>query len=398
MDELIDKYRELLARVPMTFIRGLASRINWDARAICIEGARGTGKSTLMLQHIRKELPPDESLYISLDDLYFRKHSFYELADTFYKRGGRYLYADEIHKYDNWQQELKNIYDFFPDLKLVVSGSSILALQESRADLSRRLLRYKLPELSLREFIALETGEELPVFELESLLSKGNKIIDEIRERIPSPLKHYRDYLKMGAYPFFIEGKEEFLYRVNELIKVIIDYDLPEGRDITSATRGKLKTLLYVISTIVPFTPNIAKLARQVKTSRTRLLGMLDLLEQAQLISNLRAAVHGTSLLNKPEKVYLHNTSLIYALSEGRADIGNLRETFMLTQMRNAGHTVTYPETGDFRVDNKYLFEVGGKNKGRKQLSGEKNAFIAADDIVYGTSGKTPLWLFGLMY
>lgn len=398
MEILINKYRTLLSKIPQNFVRGLDRRINWNARAICIEGARGTGKSTLMLQHIQKNLPREKTLYVSLDDLYFREHVFSDVASTFYKQGGRHLFADEVHKYPNWQQEVKNTYDFFPDLQLVVSGSSILALQESQADLSRRLLRYQLTELSFREFIALKEGMELPSYSLEAIVSDPNTIVDELLQKITSPLKLFANYLTLGAYPFFMEGEEEFLIRVNQLINVIIDYDLPETKNMETATQGKLKKLVYVLSTSVPFKPNIAKLAVQIGTSRARLLEMLHLLEKAQLVRNLRSAVYGTSLMNKPEKIFLHNTSLIMALAEGRPNKGNLRETFFLSQLVNAEHKVTYPKTGDFKVDEKYLFEIGGKNKTGKQLAGEKNAFIAADDIEYGNANKIPLWLFGFLY
>lgn len=381
----------------MGFVRGLHSQINWQARAICIEGARGTGKPTLMWQHIHT-LPPEKALYVSLDDLYFREHRLTEVADSFYKQGGRYLFADEVHKYPDWQQEVKNIYDFYPDLQMVVSGSSILALQKSQADLSRRLLRYRLTELSFREYIILKNRTELPVFSLEQVLTKPNELAGEIIDKIVSPLKWFNEYLTYGAYPFFLEGTEEYLIRVNQLVNVIIDYDMPEAWAIETATQSKLKRLLYILSTSVPFKPNIAKLAMQIGTSRGRLLEMLYLLEKGQLLYNLRATTIGTSLMNKPEKIFLHNTGLIMALAEGQPDKGNLRETFFLSQLSNAGHQVTYPEKADFRIDRHDLFEIGGKGKASKQIAGEPNAFIAADDIEYGTKQKIPLWLFGFLY
>lgn len=398
MEILLAKYRVLLDKVPQHFVRELAQRINWNNRAICIEGARGTGKSTLMLQQLQKNLPREKTLYISLDDIYFREHTLSETAEKFYQQGGRYLFADEVHKYPHWQQEIKNIYDFHPDLRLVVSGSSILALQESQADLSRRLLRYQLNELSFREFIGLKEGIQLPFYSLEELISKPNALVDEIRQKIPSPLQLFEEYLAYGSYPFFLEGKEEYLIRINQLINVIIDYDLPEAKAIETATLSKLKKLLYILSTAVPFTPNITKLAKSIGTSRTRLLEMLHLLEKAQLLYNLRSAVHGSSLMNKPEKIFLRNTSLIFALAEGKPNKGNLRETFFLNQLSNAGYTVTYPKTGDFHIDQQYVFEIGGKSKTRKQIATTENAYIAADGIEYGNTNKIPLWLFGLLY
>jgi len=398
MEALVNKFRRLISTSRTEFRRGLSYKINWSARGICIEGARGTGKSTMMLQYIQQNLPLEKTLYTSLDDLYFRQNNLVEVAERFYGFGGRHLFLDEVHKYDDWQTAVKNIYDFLPELQLVISGSSILALQQSRVDLSRRVLNYHLPELSLREYISLKHSVEVPIYSFEDLLSNHSEIAQELHQIIPSPLKSLSDYFSYGAYPFFIEGESDYFMRINQLINVIIDYDLPEAKAIEVATLAKLKKLLYVISTSVPFTPNITKLAEQVDTSRSRLLEMLHILEQAQLIYNLRSASHGTSLMNKPEKIYLHNTSLIAALAEGKPDTGNLRETFFLSQVQNSGAVITYPKAGDFMVNGKYVMEIGGKNKTGKQIQGHDQAFIVADDIEYGFGNKIPLWLFGFLY
>ncbi|MGV8094666.1 MAG: ATP-binding protein [Mangrovibacterium sp.] len=395
---LINKYRNLLNAVPTAFERSLSEKIDWNARAVCITGARGTGKSTLMLQYVKKNLSAAESLYVSLDDLYFRQHTLTETAERFYMLGGRYLFLDEVHKYPGWEQEVKNMYDFHPDLKLAVSGSSILALHRSEADLSRRMLYYLLPELSLREYIALSEGIRLPSFSIETILEDHQNLADQIKGSIPSPLRWYQDYLSYGAYPFFTEGKESYPVRLNQLINVIIDYDLPEARTVEGATLAKLKKLLYIISTSVPFMPNIARLAEQVGTSRNRLLEMLYMLEQAQLVHNLRSAAYGTSLMNKPQKIYLHNVSLIMALAEGMPNMGNLRETFLLSQLKGAGHNISFPKSGDFLIDNRITVEVGGKTKTRKQIRETKNAYLALDGIEYGSPGSIPLWLFGFLY
>lgn len=398
MEVLASKYRELLQQTKVNFVRGLAEKINWDARAICIEGARGTGKSTLMLQYIKSNLPLDQTLYLSLDDLYFKQHSLLSVAETFYQEGGRFLFLDEVHKYDDWQTEVKNLYDFKPQLKIVISGSSILALQQSNADLSRRLLHYHLPELSLREYIALKTTVSLPIYSLSELLEHHRTIVDDIKNLLPSPLKFFREYLTYGAYPFSMEGEAEYLMRIQQLINVIIDYDLPEARPMEPSTLSKLKKLLYIISTAVPFTPNISRLAEQIVTSRNRLLEMLDLLEKAQLVRNLRSSAFGISLMNKPEKIFLNNSSLIMALAEGQPNTGNLRETFFYSQLAGAGLRLSSPKKGDFLIENQYTFEIGGKNKGSKQIATEVQAYLAIDDIEYGTEGKIPLWLFGFLY
>lgn len=398
MEALINKYRRLLSVDISGYRRSLTDKISWDARAICIEGARGTGKSTLMLQRIKSALPLDLTLYTSLDDLYFRQNSLVDVAERFYSLGGRYLFLDEVHKYNDWQTAVKNIFDFLPEMNLVISGSSILELQRSRADLSRRVLHYHLPELSFREYLGLRHGIDAPIYTLEDIVGSHGSVAAELNKLLKSPLKLMREYLTFGAYPFIVEGEGDFLMRVNQLINVIIDYDLPEAKVLESVTLAKLKKLLYIISTSVPFQPNTTKLAALTDTSRSRLLDMLHILEQSQLIHNLRSSVHGISLMNKPDKIYLHNTSLIAALAEGNPDTGNLRETFFLSQARNSGATVTYPKTGDFMVNDKYLFEVGGKNKTAAQLRGNESAFVVADDIEFGFANKIPLWLFGFLY
>ncbi len=398
MDALIQKYRGLLRQSHKPFVRQLATQINWNARAICIEGARGTGKSTLMIQQIRNHLSHDQSLYLSLDDLYFRQYTLSEVAEEFIGLGGKYLFIDEVHKYKNWQIEVKNLYDFHSELMMTISGSSILALQASEADLSRRMLRYQLPELSFREFIALKENVSLASYALNDILNNHSEIVDEILSIVPFPLNAIREYHAFGAYPFFLEGSEDYPMRLNQLINVIIDYDLPESKAIETSTLAKLKLLLYIISTCVPFMPNISKLANQVGTSRIRLLEMLHLLEKAQLIHNLRSAAHGISLMNKPEKIFLHNTNLITCLANGKPDSGNIRETFFLSQLSNAGHQVLHPKSGDFIVDDQYVFEVGGKNKKSVQIKGITNSYVVADDIIHGAGNKIPLWLFGFLY
>ncbi|WP_285008360.1 ATP-binding protein [Pedobacter faecalis] len=398
MDILTQRFRLLLGSSDIKFKRGLSYKINWNARGVCIEGARGTGKSTMMLQYIKQNLPLDQTLYVSLDDLYFRQNNLVEVAERFYGLGGRHFFLDEVHKYADWQTAVKNIYDFLPEMKLVISGSSILALQHSRADLSRRMLNYHLPELSLREYLSLKHLTEMPIYGFEEILNNHADIAEELRKIIASPLKSLNDYFTYGAYPFFLEGESDYFMRINQLINVIIDYDLPEAKALEVATLAKLKKLMYVLSTAVPFTPNISKLAEQVDTSRVRLLEMLHILEQAQLIHNLRSASYGTSLMNKPEKIYLHNTSLIGALAEGKPDIGNMRETFFLSQVQNSGAVVTYPKAGDFMVNGKYLMEIGGINKKGKQIRGHEKAYIVADDLEYGFGNKIPLWLFGFLY
>lgn len=238
----------------------------------------------------------------------------------------------------------------------------------------------------------------LPIYTLEDVLECHAKLVDEVKAWLEFPLKSFQEYITLGAYPFFLEGEADYLVRINRLINLIIDYDLPEARPIESGTLVKLKTLLYIISTAVPFTPNIAQLAEKLETSRNRLLEMLDSLEKAQLVFNLRKATSGISLMNKPNKVFLHNTSLIMALAEGLPNKGNIRETFFYTQLMGAGHGITHPKARDFLIDNRYTIEIGGRSKGGKQIENIQDAYLAIDDLEYGTARKIPLWLFGFLY
>ena len=398
MESLIMKFRGLLESVDSSFNRNLYSTINWRARGIKIEGARGVGKSTLMLQHIKNNLPIQKTLYITLDDLYFRSHNLTEVAEEFYQHGGRHLFLDEVHKYANWQTEVKNLLDFKKQLQIVMSGSSILALQRSQADLSRRVISYLLPGLSFREYLGLQHGILLPVLDFKELLAEHEEIVEGLLKQISSPLAKYKHYYQFGVYPFFTEGESDYFVKINQLINVIIDYDLIEARAMEVSSLGQLKKLLYIISCAVPFTPNTNKLAEDLGIGRNRILEMLDILEKAQLIRNLRSAVQGMSLMNKPDKIYLNNTSLVHALADGKADKGNLRETLFYAHLQDAGLTVSYPKQGDFLVAEKFTFEVGGKDKTFQQIKGAKDAYVAADDIERGVGNKIPLWLFGLLY
>lgn len=398
MEDLIIRYQSLLSRVQLGFKRNLTTQINWDARAIGLKGARGTGKSTLMLQQIKSERDPAKAVYISLDDLYFKTHSLLETGEQLYRNGIRHLYLDEVHKYQDWQREIKNLYDFYPDLKLVISGSSILELQKSSVDLSRRVLFYELTALSFREFLSLKYGIEVPKYTLQELQKNHITIAQSIKEKLDSPLAYFREFLQYGAYPYFMEGIPEFSYRLQQVVNVVIDYDLPEAKDISVTTQSKLKKLLFILSESVPFTPNISKLAIQLETTRPILLEMLHLLEEARLIRNLRSSTKGTSLLNKPEKIYLSNTSLINSFSEKGKNQGNLRETFALDQLQNAGYTVTSPKFGDFLINEELLIEIGGAGKSAAQIAEYNNHLIFSDDLEIGWGKKVPLFLLGFLY
>jgi hypothetical protein len=331
-----------------------------------------------------------------MDDLYFAKNTLVDFADEFVKKGGKYIFLDEIHKYKNWSQEIKNIYDYFPDLKIVVTGSSALDIYRGKADLSRRAILYRLQGLSFREFIELKYNHHFPVLELNDLLNNASKLILPILEKI-KPLKLFEEYLQIGYYPFFKEGEAEFQIRLKQTVNHLLDSDLPSVEKIDFNAVHYLRKLIAILAEIVPYKPNIVNLSQQVGVSRETLLRYLYLLEKADLLMLLQTSTHGISKMNKPEKIYLNNPNLVNSLADNQSNQGTLRETFFLNQLQVL-HTVNGSEKSDFLVDDKYTFEIGGKNKTRKQITGVENAYVAADNIEYAQQNKIPLWLFGFLY
>lgn len=398
MEKLFQFSASRIDSVDTSFNRYLWNKIKWDNRLIAITGARGVGKTTLLLQYIRENLNerPDEVIYVNMDDLYFSKNTLVDFADKFVKKGGKYLFLDEVHKYRNWSQEIKNSYDYFPDLKIVLTGSSALDIYKGKADLSRRAILYKMQGLSFREFIALKYNYYFPALDLDDLLNDAPKRIPAILEKI-KPLKLFEEYLQFGYYPFFREGEAEFQIRLKQTVNHILDSDLPSVENIDFNAVNYLRKLISILAEIVPYKPNIVKLSQQVGVSRETLVRYLYLLEKADLIILLQTSAHGISKMNKPEKIYLNNPNLVYSLADNQSNQGTLRETFFLNQLQ-VSHSINWSEKSDFLVDDKYTFEIGGKNKNRKQISGIENAFVAADNIEYAQQNKIPLWLFGFLY
>ena len=397
MERLKQISESRLQQVPTGFTRFLMDEIHWGDRMIGISGARGSGKTTMILQHMKGNLPVGaEALYVSLDDIYFAANPVVLFAEEFYKKGGEYLFIDEVHKYPDWSRELKNIYDNLPDLKIIFTSSSALDIYKGGYDLSRRAVVYNLPGLSFREFIELKYLLTFPAYPLEDILHKPESIARSITAKI-RPLKFFEEYLQSGYYPFFIESERNYPERLINILNLILENDVPTIFNIDYYSVMKIKKMLAVLSRIVPYKPNIEKLARQAGTTRDTLLKYLYYLEKAEVVKWLTKDTHGINYLNKPDKIYLNNTNLMYALNSEKPDKGTLRETFMLNQLL-VKHKVTYPEKGDFLIDGKYLIEVGGKAKNAGQLTGRENSFIAADDIDFPYNKKIPLWLFGFMY
>jgi uncharacterized protein len=398
MEKLFQYSASRINSVDTTFKRFLWNRINWDNRLIAITGARGVGKTTLLLQCIRenRNATPDEVLYVNMDDLHFSKNTLVDLAGEFVKRGGKYLFLDEVHKYKTWSQEIKNSYDYFPELKMVITGSSALDIYKGKADLSRRAILYKLPGLSFREFIGLKYDIHFPIIELPDLLANPSKMISPILEKI-KPVKLFEEYLQTGYYPFFKEGEPEFQTRLRQTVNQVLDSDLPSVENIDFNAVHYLRKLTSILAEIVPYKPNIVKLSQQVGVSRETLLRYLYLLGKADLLILMQSGTHGISRMNKPEKVFLNNPNLVYALAYNQTNQGALRETFFINQLQ-VGHNICGSGQADFLIDHLYTFEIGGKNKTRKQIGGIENAWIAADNIEYAQQNKIPLWLFGFLY
>lgn len=397
METLFERFRLKLAHADTQFVRSLMDCIAWEARLIGIKGARGVGKTMLLLQYIKLHTPMDASvLYVSLDHIWFTEHRLYDLADDFVKRGGKHLFLDEVHKYSGWAQELKNMYDDFPELRVVFTGSSLLEILNASADLSRRSIVYEMQGFSFREFLNRNAGTAFPVFAWDDVLKNHTELSEQVVSNVKI-LPWFDDYLKHGYYPFYNELPSLYLQRVEEVVNMIVEIELPLLRQVNPAYTRKIRQLLLVIAESVPFIPNISKLSERIGLSRVGLLYYLKALEEARLTIHLEKDAFGLTRLQKPEKIFLENTNLMYSLSPESVNRGSLRETFFINQV-GFGHRVLSSFQSDFLVDGKFTMEIGGKDKAFRQLNGIEQAFVAADDIEYGMGKKIPLWLFGFLY
>lgn len=398
MEKLIELFRKKMTGPLPVFERELERKINWNARLISVRGSRGTGKTTLFLQHIKKTFSNNlnKVLYVNLDNVYFSNNTLVELAEKFASRGGTHLFIDEVHKYENWSKEIKNLYDDFPELHIAFTGSSLLEILNGRADLSRRTLVYELTGLSFREYLSLIKAHDFPIFTLEEILKNNEQISAEIASKI-KPFEFFDDYLSFGYYPYFLEGKDDYFNRLNETLNMILEVELPMLRGLEIAYIPRIKKLLAVIGESAPFIPNITQLAAKIGISRQTLLIYLKYLEDAKLINQLYKKSRGLSVLEKPERILMENTNLIELFNGENANTGSRRETFVLNQLLHS-HKVDFSEESDFFVDSKYTFEVGGKNKKRKQIQEIPDSYIIADDIEFGTDRRIPIWLLGFMY
>ena len=389
MEQLYEFFNRKLKRVPLSFVRYKYEEIKWQGRAFALVGPRGVGKSTMLLQHIKQHLDLQQTLYVSADHLFFSEHSLVELADRFVKMGGKHLFIDEIHKYAGWSRELKQIYDSYDELQLVVSGSSILDIYQGVADLSRRFPMYSMQGLSFREYLALFHEIVCPAYSLDDILHHRVSIPE-----LEHPLPLFQDYLRNGYYPFARDA--EYDMELMQIITQTMENDIPQYLKSNVTMGRKLKSLLMVVSRSVPFKPVMQKLADVTGISRNDVPEFLTFMEKAGMIAQLRDTTGGIRGIGKVEKMYLDNTNLIYVLSPQSADIGNVRETFFMNQMRVKNEVVS-SRISDFEIDGK-VFEIGGRKKGQKQISSAEEGYVVKDDIESGYANVIPLWAFGLNY
>lgn len=397
MIELLENSDRLVQRVSVDFKRYLAGKIDWNNRLIGIKGARGTGKTTLLLQWLKEqEKPASRAAYFSLDDLYFLTNSLVDTAKTFYQQGGQILVLDEVHKYQRWAREIKIIYDRYAEIQIIFTGSSIIDISRQEADLSRRALMYELHGLSYREYLEMNGMKGLPVLVLNQMTDSSNSI----RSFFPTnfrPFESFNNYLQYGYYPFSKEDLPGYFQRLQQLVRLIVEYDMAEiqGFDIRNAK--KMLQLLYVIAQQVPFKPNLLKLSEKSGIHRNSMGNYLHFLEEARLIRLLYPAGISISTLQKPEKIFLNNTNLLFAIASGSPSTGTIRETFAFSHLI-VNHTVNLPKSGDFEIDRSLILEIGGQNKSTKQISGLPEAYLVKDDIEYPVSNVIPLWLLGFLY
>lgn len=391
MEKLYELYAKKLKTVSTDFVRYLYDHINWDSQLIVIMGARGVGKTTMVLQRIIMTDAKKESLYISADNTFFAGNTLYDIATKFAQEGGKVLYIDEVHKYQDWSKEVKMMYDFLPDLKVVITGSSILELiRGTDADLSRRAIRYKLEGLSFREYLNFSLDLNIPAYSLEDILDGKVKLPEEVKY----PLAHFKEYLTNGYFPFF--KQDDYYQRLENVINQTMEVDIPAYARMNVSTARKLKQLLYVISRSVPFKPNFTEIGRAISSDRGTVADHMVYMEKSTLIRQLNFAPDGMNLVQKVDKIYLGNTCFIYALADENPEIGNIRETFFYCAMC-VNHKVTSSPAADFLVKG-HTFEVGGKSKKQKQIKNVNDAFVVKDDIENAYMNIIPLWTFGFNY
>ena len=395
---MLDLSNRRVREISYSTKRFLIDKIDWRDRLICISGSRGCGKTTMVLQHIRSEFMqnPEKALYVSLDNLWFGTHSLTELADIHFLNGGTHIFLDEVHYLKDWQIIVKNLYDNYPRLNIVYTGSSLLRIDFESGDLSRRQITYDLPGLSFREYLYFEGVIETDALNLQVLIKDHRTIAEDIAPH-NIVLKHFKEYLLRGYYPFYKEVFAGYDRRIGQIVNQILESDYPAVENINYSTIQKIKKMLFILAQSCPQTPKMTVLYNQLETDRNQGLKMLYILDRANLLNILSSEKATLKNMARPDKIYCDNTNIMYSLT-GDINAGTKRETFFLNQLKSAGYVVFYPDKGDFIVDGKYLFEVGGKDKSFDQIKDIPDSFLAIDDVEVGRGNKIPLWMFGLLY
>lgn len=399
METLFARQDRLLGRMQTNLVRHQMQEINWEARLIAIRGARGVGKSTLMLQYIKMHYAQysREVLYCSLDSIYFASHSLLSLADLFYKYGGRHLFLDEVHKYKRWSSEVKEIYDMYPDMRVVISGSSLLKLLTGDADLSRRCVPYTMQGLSFREYLQFYKGINIEPTTLTELLGHPGTICSQVNAMC-QPLPLFKDYLKNGYFPFYKENSIDYYTQMEQVVNYVLETELPSECGVDMANIRKIKALIGTLATSVPFEVDITKLSSMIGLHRNTVIEYLSYLSRASVIRLLYSQITTVKKMQKPDKIYLENPNLMYVLATDEVKTGTLRETFVVNQLSYA-HTVEYGKAcGDFKVDGRFTFEVGGRSKTYEQIAGIPDSYILADDMETPFGNKLPIWTVGFLY
>lgn len=397
MEKIVNRQQQLLNLTQVKHVRGIFYDINWNNRLIAIRGPKGVGKTTLMLQYIKKNGSDSKRmLYASLDSAYFSQHTLLDFADEFYRKGGEHLFLDEVHKYDTWSKEVKELYDLYPNLKIVLSGSSLLSILNGDADLSRRCIPYDIQGMSFREYLEIVHNISLPKIGFEELLADPNTFCNTVMQ-VCRPLSLFDDYLRCGYYPYILEGREEYSIRLENVISYVIEVELPKLCNVDVANIRKLKALVAVLSSALPQQLDMQKLSTMLEVSRVTLLAYLQHLGKAKILNLLYSSEMNIKKLQKPDKIYVENPNILEAMTLDTVNEGTKRECFLVNQLRQS-HRVEYTRRGDFLIDGKYTIEVGGRSKDGKQIANIDHAFIAADDIEYAYGNKIPLWAFGCLY
>ena len=399
IQELYANSYRLVSQVSTKTKRYLYHQLPWDVRMLCIRGSRGVGKTTLLLQRMAEAFPAGskQALYVSLDELWFNENRLVDLAEYHYTHGGTHLFLDEVHRYPNknWAQEIKNIYDRYPGFHVVFTGSSVLKIDQSQADLSRRCLFFTMQGLSFREFLDFNSIARFDPVELERVLTNHVTIAMEITRQV-HVLQYFGEYLRHGYYPFYNELADGYEMALRQMVANVIEQDIPQAESVEMNTINRTKRLIALIARVSPFTVNVSRIANTLECDRQIVYKLLRTMHRASLINLLYKGKNNMQQLVKPEKVYLENTNLMFALAS-EINTGNLRETFFFFLLFNA-HELAFSGSGDFLIDNIHTIEVGGHRKSFEQIKDLTDSYLAVDDIEIGNGNRIPLWLFGFLY